>query len=109
MTIPPSTLPSEEPLPAPDPRLLDAVFASQSMRRALSEAAWAVRVILSADASLIFLHQPETNRLAAAAWHGREAADASLPFESPAAHRRARLIRRKQVKVVKAPKNAPQF
>lgn len=83
MTIPPSALPAETPLPPPDPRLLEAVFASQSMRRALSEAAWAVRVILHADASLIFLHQPESNTLAAAAWHGREAADVSLPLDAP--------------------------
>ncbi len=67
----------------PDPKELQAVFSSQPMQRVLSEAAWAARIILQADASVVFLRQTNQPQLAAAAWHGREAEETSLPVESP--------------------------
>lgn len=73
--------PQTSPQPT-DPRALESVLASQPMQRALSEAAWAARVILSADASLIFIRQAAHALLTARAWSGREASDAGLPLHS---------------------------
>lgn len=62
---------------------LEQLLSTQELRRALNEAAWAGRLLLNADASIIFLSVK--GRLTAIAWHGREAEDASIRAEnSPA-------------------------
>ncbi len=80
MTLPHTSLEkSDNP---PDLKELHAVYTSHPMQHALSEAAWAARVILQADASVIFLRQPNQENLSAVVWHGREAAETSLSTTS---------------------------
>ncbi len=70
-------------MPSLDPKALDAVFASHPLQHALYEAARAGRIILKVDASVIFLLDRAAGQLAAAAWHGREAAETCLSLASP--------------------------
>ncbi len=67
---------------APETGALESVFGSLEMQHALHEAAWAARVLLHADASVVFLARPALNQMAAIAWHGREAGDCIIKADS---------------------------
>src|SRR5512140_2156852 len=70
-------------MPASHLKSREEVFSSQQMQHALYESARAARIILRVDASIIFLLN-SASRLVSAAWHGREAGEASISPESPA-------------------------